>query len=196
MKKKKRKKKKRKKKKVIKNIKPIVCQKTKLENIILNKPTLAKINRVVCDVNKIVISTYQFIKLYLLYLYENNYKFPEFNQKFIETCMKVVTKPSNGRGKPPNKETLKLIKKLHRFYTKHYSKTITDSKLCSSGINIILKYEAIDMLKNYTNNIMFNYIDRLNRSVNITFNLYDKIQKIKENNKLTKKTTERKYIEN
>ena len=50
--------------------------KDNIKNIIRNPNTLPIINDLVSRTNKIVIHTYQFLKLYLIMLYDNNQYFP------------------------------------------------------------------------------------------------------------------------
>ena len=107
----------------------IVVNKTTIKNIIKNitlkDNTLihTRINDVVIRVNKIVIHTYQFLKLYLLYLYDKNKEFPQIDREFIKRIMKTVTKRTHiGVGGQPKKETLVVLKQLERFYVKYYKK--------------------------------------------------------------------------
>jgi hypothetical protein len=53
--------------------------KNNINNVIKDKSILPIINDLVIRTNKIVIHSYQFLKLYLLHLYENNKPFPIIN---------------------------------------------------------------------------------------------------------------------
>ena len=97
----------------------IVVNKTNIKNIIknirMNNDTLIleHLNDVVFTVHKIVIHTYQFLKMYLIHLYDNKKDFPIIDISFIRIIMKVVTKrKSNGSGRQPMKETLIIMKQL------------------------------------------------------------------------------------
>jgi len=60
--------------------------KTNKDNImnVINYPVhINTINDIVVKVNKIVIHTYQFLKLYLIHLYDNKKDFPIINEDFI-----------------------------------------------------------------------------------------------------------------
>ena len=157
------------------------CQKIPLKNIAKDDTIMQKINEAVERTNKIVVQTYNFIKLYFLYCVEKDKKLPDLTSNFIETCMKIVSTKEDGRGKPPNEKTIELMKKLESFYDKYYLETLPKNyeKISSSKINIILKYEAEDMLKNFHNNVKFNFIDKLNTLVNVKFKLKDKLDECK-----------------
>ena len=57
--------------------------KNNINNVLLNKSLLPKINDVVDRTNKIVVHTYQFLKLYLINLFDTNKQFPKINRQFI-----------------------------------------------------------------------------------------------------------------
>ena len=52
------------------------CIKTSLKSIAKNDFTISKINDTAIMANKIVIHSLQFLKLYLIHLYDNNEKLP------------------------------------------------------------------------------------------------------------------------
>jgi hypothetical protein len=57
-----------------------------------NDLLLSIINEITIRTNKIVIHSYQFLKLYLLHLYENNQSFPVLDKEYICDIFKVITK--------------------------------------------------------------------------------------------------------
>ena len=69
--------------------------KTNIKNIIKSKTFLNKINDTVIKVNKIIIHTYNYLKLYLLHLYETNQEFPILDDSFIRMIIKVLCLVSN-----------------------------------------------------------------------------------------------------
>ena len=165
--------------------------KTNMKNIIKNN-TLSNgntihetMNEIVIRTNKIVIHTYQFLKLYLLYLYDNNIDFPVIDEYFIRIVMKIVSKRNCGSGRQPKKETLELMTKLEDFYKKHYNPSYKNIIVSDDKLGYILSYEAIDIVKNIKNNVSEHFIDYVNKFVNCSFNVKEKIQKI-NNQKLSK----------
>ena len=72
--------------------------KDNLLNIIKDEYIVTIINELVLRTNKIVIHSYQFLKLYLLHLYENNNKFPLLDKEFICDIFKVITIRKCGSG--------------------------------------------------------------------------------------------------
>ena len=107
----------------------MIVNKCPLKNICKDNNLIKKINEHVLTINKIVIQTYQFLNLYLIYKYDKSEEFPEINDIFIKTIIKTITKRRDTRGKPPSENTKKLLEELRIFYDKEYKKCITDEDI-------------------------------------------------------------------
>ena len=158
--------------------------KNNINNVLKDKAVLPIINDLVIRTNKIVIHSCNFIKLYCIYLYENNLEFPLIDKNFICDIFKVITKRKDNRGATPEKDYSVLLKNLYKFYNEHYISTIYDNEIIYyDKLSYILAYEAIDIEKNINNNIQEHFITHLNQFVNHSFNLKeqkDEIKKIKD----------------
>ena len=158
--------------------------KNNINNVLKDKAVLPIINDLVIRTNKIVIHSCNFIKLYCIYLYENDLEFPLIDKNFICDVFKVITKRKNNRGATPEKDYSVLLKNLYKFYNEHYITTIYDNEIIYyDKLSYILAYEAIDIEKNINNNIQEHFITHLNQFVNHSFNLKeqkDEIKKIKD----------------
>ena len=158
--------------------------KNNINNVLKDKAVLPIINDLVIRTNKIVIHSCNFIKLYCIYLYENNLEFPLIDKNFICDVFKVITKRKDNRGATPEKDYSVLLKNLYKFYNEHYISTIYDNEIIYyDKLSYILAYEAIDIEKNINNNIQEHFITHLNQFVNHSFNLKeqkDEIKKIKD----------------
>jgi hypothetical protein len=155
--------------------------KDNIKNVIKNKDDLIIINNLAILVNKIVIHALQFLKLYILYLYDNNLDFPKIDKEFICDIFKVITIRKCGSGGYTEDNMPKQMKDLKLFYDEHYKTTIViDDILYYDKLSYILAYEAIDIEKNITNNIQEHYEQHINKFVNITFELKDKLKEINE----------------
>ena len=158
--------------------------KNNINNVLKDKATLQIINDLVIRTNKIVIHSCNFIKLYCIYLYENNLEFPLIDKNFICDVFKVITKRKDNRGATPEKDYSVLLKNLYKFYNEHYITTIYDNEIIYyDKLSYILAYEAIDIEKNINNNIQEHFITHINQFVNHSFNLKeqkDEIKKIKD----------------
>jgi len=158
--------------------------KNNINNVLKDKATLPIINDLVIRTNKIVIHSCNFIKLYCIYLYENDLEFPLIDKNFICDVFKVITKRKDNRGATPEKDYSFLLKNLYKFYNEHYITTIYDNEIIYyDKLSYILAYEAIDIEKNINNNIQEHFITHLNQFVNHSFNLKeqkDEIKKIKD----------------
>lgn len=158
--------------------------KDNIKNILKDNDLLPVINEITIRTNKIVIHSYQFLKLYLLHLYENNQSFPEINKEYICDIFKVITKRKCNSGGYTEEKMPEQLKTLNDFYKNNYSLTIANNEvLYYDKLPYILAYEAIDMITNINNNIQEHFIDHLNKYVNIVFDIKAKREKITKNNK-------------
>jgi hypothetical protein len=158
--------------------------KDNINNIIKDQTILPIINDLVNRTNKIVIHTYQFIKLYCIYHYDNNIPFPIIDKDFISDVFKVLTIRKCNKGGYTQNTIPDKLKGLLHFYKTHYSKTISHNEtIFYDKLSYILPYEAIDMTTNINNNIQEHFIDHLNKYVNIVFKVKEKSKQITKDNK-------------
>ena len=128
--------------------------KNSLKNIIKDNNIINILHDAIFRVNKIIFHTYNFLKLYILYLYDNNLSIPPINEHFIRIIMKIISIQNDNRGRIPNKKTIKIINKLTIFFDNHYKKTIDSNDIIySDKLSSTLSYEAIDIVKNINTNI-------------------------------------------
>jgi hypothetical protein len=158
--------------------------KTNIANIISDESYLDIINNLVIRTNKIVIHACQFIKLYCIYLYDNNLDFPIINKQFISNVFKIITIRNDKRGSTPENEYSDEMKRIQRFYNDVYKLTIYDNEtILYDKLSYILPYEAIDIEKNINTNIKEHFITHMRKFVNVSFNLQkqkDAIKQIKD----------------
>jgi hypothetical protein len=148
--------------------------KNNINNVLKDKAALPIINDLVIRTNKIVIHTCNFIKLYCIYIYENDLEFPLIDKNFICDVFKVITKRKDNRGATLEKDYSDLLKNLYKFYNEHYTTTIYDNEIIYyDKLSYILAYEAIDIEKNINNNIQEHFITHLNQIVNHSLNLQE-----------------------
>ncbi len=164
--------------------------KDNIKNVIRDKNMISLINDIVINTNKIVIHSYNFLKLYLIHLYENNFNFPTIDKEFICDIFKVITKRKCNSGGYREDNMPNQQKQLLNFYNQHYKETIYDNEvLYYDKMSYILAYEAIDMITNINNNIQEHFIKHLNKYVNLSFDLKGQRNNI---DKITKDKVERK----
>jgi hypothetical protein len=181
--------------------------KTRLSNIIKNdKLEIVSdvINDVVNRINKLTIFSYQFIRCYVLYCYENNIAIPVINEEFVTVVFKVLSKEKQckdlckdvcgdickGKCKDVcnaytsaedygiNKK--KILEKLDDFYYKYRKSMNIYEKIDTSHISTPLKYIATEIVTNIKNNIIEHYLDHLDNFINsITSKEYNELIKKK-----------------
>ena len=97
-----------------------------LKTILLNRDTAQPvIDHLVFEMNDLVIHTYQFIRLYVLHQYTNNYPLPDLDETFILYCIKTLGNRDN-RGKK-GKDT-ELLETLETFYKTEYQPLLNHVK--------------------------------------------------------------------
>lgn len=127
-----------------------------LKNIIGNTDILGGIEDLVLRTNHMIRETYQFLRLYFLYLLENKKELPIIDGELIPIIFTLIsdridkTKPSHTRDC------------MFEFYDSHYS-NIQTRKVKSVSVKI-LDYEVITIItciENHIKNSFFTYINRL-----------------------------------
>ena len=139
-----------------------------LKTILLNRDTIQPIiNNLVFEMNDLVIHTYQFIRLYILYCFNNNNPLPELNDTFISYCIKTLGTRDN-RGKKC-KDT-ELLEKLEEFYKTEYQPLLNHEKTNLKNTTFLLPYLATQIHTSLSNNIQEHFIQHLLRFINKTTN--------------------------
>ena len=132
--------------------------------------------------NKIVIHSYQFLKLYCISQFTKTGAVPNIDYKFIMLIMKTVSVSDNNRGKY-KKDVQKLKDKLDAFYEKSYKPLIgKEEQPVYTGLIQMLDYEAKSMVTCLSNHIMMNFAAMLNRYINIVCDKSGQIDAIKKEN--------------
>ena len=98
-----------------------------INNMIKDTTILPIINDLVNRTNKIVIHAYQFIKLYCIFLYDNELKFPVIDKEFICDVFKVLTIRRCGSGGYTEDNMPEQLQELTEFHREHYSNTISNN---------------------------------------------------------------------
>jgi hypothetical protein len=153
-----------------------------LKTILLNNKELQPIiNHLVFDINNLVIHSYQFIRLYLLHLYNNKQAFPTIDETFILYCIKTLGVRDN-RGK--QSANTNLVEQLETFYKNEYQPILQHEKTNLKNTTFLLPYIATQINTCYTNNIQEHFIQHFLRFINKTIITEDKNELFKFKNKL------------
>jgi len=130
-----------------------------------------KIDEAILRVNKIVRRTYDFIKLYILYCFNNNMLLPDVNSQFISDCFDILCDKSKKGAKTKKEHKVLSIKNdLLIFYNTHYEPLLKDkAKISKSNLNQILREESTKIGVCFENSIQSNYFNFLFRYINCIF---------------------------
>jgi len=145
--------------------------------------TIDKINSIVINCNKIVIHSLQLLKLYFIYLYDNNEPFPEINKEFVMILFKICSGRNVG------------VKYNHLidFYKENYL-SIQGETIDSKNLDQIMSYMAIGIVTDINNNLYMRFPEYFNRYINVHFNKKEVLENIKFNFKAKKERDREKYL--
>ena len=144
---------------------PYQTLKIPLKTILRDKEALPVLTQIVFDMNDLVIHTYQFIRLYLLYLLKNDVNFPTIDDTFILYCMKTLGTRDNRGRQSVNTD---LQEKLDTFYVNEYQPLVSHEKVSLKNKTYLLPYLATHIHTAFSNNITERFTSHLLRFVNQT----------------------------
>ena len=168
-----------------------------LKNIMYGKKSnreiyLQKINDTALVINKIIIHTCQFLNLFLVHKFQQGHTFPEIDELCIKAIIKTITKVDHSNGGHPKQKYLDLCAQFKDFHKQHFK--ICDPEIVDNYKNTqILSYEAKSIVTHIKNNIEEHFFDYVNKFVNQSFNVADKIKKINEQTKDPKMVSQLRY---
>jgi hypothetical protein len=142
--------------------------KTTLKNVLLKHSEVQPlVTDLVFEMNDLVIHTYQFIRLYILYCFHNHLEFNVFDDKFtfIKYCIKTLGIKSNSGRK--SKDT-QLLDTLQEFYTKEYQPLLNHNKTSLVNKSHLINILAEQIHVCISNNIQENFIQHFLRFINKT----------------------------
>jgi hypothetical protein len=153
-----------------------------LKTILINHKELQPIiNHLVFDINDLVIHSYQFIRLYLLYLYNNKQEFPIIDETFILYCIKTLGVRDNRGRQSANTD---LVEQLETFYKNEYQPLLNHENTNLKNTTFLLPYISTQIITCYTNNIQEHFIQHFFRFINKTITTEDKNELFQFKNKL------------
>ena len=136
-----------------------------LKTILRDKEALPVLTQIVFDMNDLVIHTYQFIRLYMLYLLEKDINFPIIDDTFILYSMKTLGTRDNRGRQSVNTD---LQKKLDVFYVNEYQPLVSHEKFSLKNKTYLLPYLATHIHTAFSNNITERFTSHLLRFINQT----------------------------
>lgn len=113
---------------------------TSLKSLVKDVSTIAKIEEIALEVNKINTNGYLFMKLFLLDLIERDQLLPKIDHTFVLNVLKTVAGTYKKR-KNSNEDTDKLRTTFDEFYLEYFSCDRTSMK----NLTQILNYTATEV---------------------------------------------------
>jgi hypothetical protein len=140
--------------------------KTTLKSVLLNRNEIQpEINNLVFEMNDLMIHSYQFIRLYILYCYTKKLPLPEIDETFIIYCIKALGVRDNRGKKGADTE---LLDKLERFYLAEYQPLLNHEKTNLKNTTFMLPYLATQVHTSLSNNTQEHFIQHFLRFINKT----------------------------
>jgi hypothetical protein len=144
--------------------------------------------------NRIVIHTYQFLKLYCIDYYYQYDRLPMIDRQLIVLIMKTIAKSTDSRGRKMSSDSQELMDELNKFLVTHYRKLMVNTEEISyTNLNQSLEYEAISILTCLNNHIQEQFETMVSRYINILVDrnsLKEKIDSKTLNKELNKLKTD------
>ena len=149
---------------------------TRLSTVIQDEDFQQIIEGAVCVTNNIMIYGLQFLKLYLIQLYDNDAAFPTLNQSFVVKVLYTVCVERTDAYIPPN---------LLNFFELHFRELMGGNIPSRSKLGNILNYSATEIITMYENNIIQHYFDYVTKYISVVFNERVTLDEIKESDVFT-----------
>ena len=169
----------------------LITVKCNINKIIRNNNFIDPLFDVCFRTNKIVIQTYQFLRLWILEHYHNNIIIPIITTDTIKMVFSVLTLNNKG-GNTPKGNNLIMLNNFTDFYNNNYKVLYNDDKINGSYLSQILNSMSIDMLTNIENNIKLHFFKYVKKFVNSSFRIINNT--ILENTEKGKKVEVRKLL--
>ena len=142
--------------------------KIKLTDIMLDVDnSYEKLNEAISISHQLVIHVYQFLRLFILFKYENSQELPYINTNFLLSCFIVLSKKSKSNQK---KETsINHLEELRDFYTEIYQHLGYQELLDKKNLAQILTFASKEIITSIENNIKLHFYFHLRRYVRCSF---------------------------
>ena len=151
-----------------------------LKSVIKTNENLLIINNIVIKINLLRNHLLFFTKLYFIYLYDNNLKFPIIDRAFYLCIVRVLTISKNERR--PFKINVILFNDIQIFYNNFYKKLRYDDIndiLDVTSYRSIIYYMITDIITDLENNIHMRFYNHVKNFVDCVYNKKIYINRIK-----------------
>lgn len=139
--------------------------KTNIQNIIKDPLYINELYDACLRTHKIVIQSYQFLRLWILDYYHNHQEIPLITENIIKIIFNTLTVSKKGGNKPQGANLI-LLNQLNTFYNEKYNH-MNYTKVNSAYLSQILDAMSTDMLTNIENNVKLHFFKYVKRFVNM-----------------------------
>ena len=154
--------------------------KTSLKSIVKYPWILPMIENAINRMNKIVIHTLQFIKLYYLDQLFNYNNIVSINKEFINCIMKVIC-VRNKKGRKCSNAKNSIMQQLKIFFNNNYKQYMLNEHLSYTNLNTVMDYETINIETVFKNHIINNFSQYMYKYINDMLDVSKHINDIKNN---------------
>jgi hypothetical protein len=154
--------------------------KTTLKSILKNYgENFNVINKLVIEMQELIVLGFLFIRLHMLYMYHNNISIPEIDTKYVSYCLKIVSGSKLRECKFSDKD---LFENISTFYNEEFKELVGNRESINlNNKTTLIDYSVTEIVTALNNNIKEHYITRVRRFLNIIIpkDVEEKIQKFK-----------------
>ena len=137
-----------------------------LKTILCNRKEVQPVlNHLVFDINDLVIHTCQFIRLYLLHIYNQQLPLPIIDETFVLYCIKTLGSRDNRGRQSANTQLLETLK---AFYDTEYQPLLHHEKTELRNTTHITPYVSNQITTCLSNNIQEHFLQHFLRFINNT----------------------------
>lgn len=147
------------------------CVKEKLKNVVRDQEVSVKIESIVNNIHKMTTQALFFIKLYFIWLRDNNKSLPKLNRDFLATVLKTIASKTFTCGPKLKQSNQELKELLSEFYNTHYSKLQKEKLVYSANYNNSIEYAIRTILTCFTVNLKMNVKKYIKQYINTCLGL-------------------------
>ncbi|CAL8461357.1 g888 [Coccomyxa elongata] len=155
--------------------------KTSLASVLKLQGKQAVIAEAACTINKIVVRSLLFLRLYLIHHRDAP---PGVNADFVDTVFKTVCLVK-AVGRPPSPAAKALRETLSTFYRRHFVPLLPadDEPLSYTYLSTVLDYASVQVVTAFENNIKMHFVEYVESYVNSVWEKDYLLQRIRATRK-------------
>lgn len=134
---------------------------------VIKPENLYIINNLVLETQEITYRTYMFLRLYILYKFNNYQTIPDITEEFVRYCICAQSVRNIGGSGRPFKN-LELFDELNSFYENEFSQVLGKERFDLKHKGQLINYISTTIVTSVNNNIKEHWLTRVRRFMNLS----------------------------